>query len=383
MRLTMLLTIALILTIALVIFPDIADQSLRLEAFGWVFESRQGAFTAALLLLLFVLWLLRSIIQMVFSGPSAIWQSLRSGSHKRKEENLRKTLVQWVDARSDNTPKALKKSRGILPDWLIEMLMVATTPAHAQKLRALDKQDPLLIALAARMATDPGATQKLDLATQKMHLEAWLKAHPDAPLALARLATVAEEEKAWHRVIELLEQQLQQGKSSNTTRSRLAHAYLQLASTEPEQAMDHLRKAYRLLPEEHDILLAYGEALQQHGDQATAQHLWLAYLNQHDAPRIAHALLSLLRPNAIKTYRKMEKLSETKMNHAQRWLRAELAHAAKLDGLAFEQMQALATTENIADAWRSLGAWHQAAGAYEKAADCYSRALKPPHPIKK
>ena len=64
------------------------------------------------------------------------------------------------------------------------------------------------------------------------------------------------------------------------------------------------------------------------------------------------------------------------MTVAQRWLRAELAHAARLDGLAFEQMQALAEAESCFSAWKSLADWYHESGDFEQAAICYKRSLE-------
>lgn len=140
--------------------------------------------------------------------------------------------------------------------------------------------------------------------------------------------------------------------------------------------MAYLRKAYRLLPDDAAVLLAYGNALIESGEVKTAQRLWNGYLEQHRNERIARALLAIQRDDPLRVYRKLERKSADALNLAQRWLRAELAHAAKLDGLAFEQMQALAETRDSAAAWRSLGRWHQELGEHEQAADCYRQALE-------
>jgi len=91
--------------------------------------------------------------------------------------------------------------------------------------------------------------------------------------------------------------------------------------------------------------VAYG--LLADGDAKTVQRLWSGFLEQHGNDRIARALLALQRDDPIKVYRKLERKTVDALNPAQRWLRAELAHAAKLDGLAFEQMQALADDHSL------------------------------------
>ena len=229
MRLILLLLLALIVTVALIAFPNIADQSLRIEAFGWLFETRQGAFIVALLVLVVVLWLIQRIIGALFAGPGNIWRSLVAGSSKRNEKRLREALAQWLDNRGDLGAKKLKRSRRVLPDWLLKMLHVLIIPARDLPLPD-ENEDPLTTALTARIVTDPKAHPKLDIAIRKAHLEAWLKAHPEAPLAQSRLADIAEEEGDWPKVVELLENVWKKGqRSSHSIKPRLARGYIALA----------------------------------------------------------------------------------------------------------------------------------------------------------
>jgi len=376
MRLIFLLVLALLITVALLVFPDIADQQLRLEAFGWIFETRQGAFIVVLLVLLFVLFLLRLLTRALFAGPGTVWRSLRGGSGKRRETRLREGLSQWLDMRGDFGAKAMRKSKGILPDWAMDLLSILSVPAKDQQVMS-DQEDSLQVALAARIATDPDATGKPDLTTRKAHLEAWLKVHPGAPLALSRMAYLAEEEGDWAKVVELLESEWKQGhRSSHSVKPRLSAAYLQLAATEPEQAMGYLRKAHRLLAHDHDVLLAYGQGLIKSNEQATAQRLWAGYLERHDSFDVAKALFEVQKIDAMRGYRKLEGLKDAEMKPSLRWLRAELAHAARLEGLAFEQMQTLAEDATCLAAWRSLAGWYHEKGDFEQASVCYQRALE-------
>jgi len=379
MRLIILLIFALLLTIALIAFPDIADQALRFEAFGWVFETRQGAFIVALLVLLFVIWLLRTLVGALFAGPGHLWRSLRMGSRRRREQNLRDALAHWLDMRGDMGFRLLKRSRGVLPDWMLAMLKALMTDAKDQPLPTPD-QDALLTALSARIATGPGAHPKPDLATRKAHLEAWLNAHPGAPLALARMADLAEEEGDWPKLIELLEDVWKRGhRSSHTVKPRLVRAYLEMARLEPESAMPYLRKAHRLMPESRQVLLAYGQALASSGDARAARRMWAASLESKSDLEVASLLLEQYQQDALRTFRKLEKKSDSELNEAQRWLRAELAHAAKLDGLAFEQMQSLAdhaSHDVAAAAWQSLGNWYLANDEHGQAAMSYRKALE-------
>jgi len=380
MRLIILLIFALLLTIALVVFPNIADQALRLEAFGWVFETRQGAFIAALLGLLFVIWLIRTLIGALFAGPGHLWRSLRIGSRKRREQNLRDALAQWLDARGDMGVKTLKRSRGVLPDWTLAMLRMLMTPAKDQPLPT-NEQDALLTALSARIVTGPTAQPKPDLATRKTHLKAWLGVRPGSPLAMSRLADLAEEEEDWPKLVELLEGIWKRGdRSSHSVKPRLVQAYLAMSDLEPESAMQYLRKAHRLLPDNREVLMAYGQALTANGDTSAAIRLWQTHLEAEGDLALAQALLSQLQSDPLRAYRKLEGKADTELNETQRWLRAELAHAAKLDGLAFEQMQSLADDseekEIKAAAWQSLGNWYLDTREHGQAAMCYRHALE-------
>ncbi len=376
MRLALLLLLALAVSIALIVFPNIADQTLRIEAFGWIFETRQGTFIVAMLAFLALLWLLRSITSALFAGPGVAWRSLRMGSRKRREKKLRDALAQWLDGRGRVSARTLKRCRGILPDWLIEVFQTVLTPANELPLPAED-QDPLITALAARIATDPHAEHTPDLATRKAHLEAWLNAHAGAPLAASRLVDLAEEEGNLPLFINQLETEWKQGRrSAKSVKPRLVRACLKLAQQDSDQSMAFLRKAYRLMPDDPNVLIAYGNGLLASGDTKTVQRLWFGYLEQHSNDRIARLLLELQRADPMRNYRKLEKKPVEALNQAQRWLRAELAHAAKLDGLAFEQMQTLADDCSCMIAWNSLGQWNEELAEYENAANCYRQALE-------
>jgi len=378
MRLVLALISVLAISIALIVFPDIADQALRIEAFGWVFETRQGAFIVALLLLLFVLWLMRSLIAALFAGPGMAWRSLRMGSRKRREKNLKEALAQCLDQRGDSGIKGFKRSRGALPDWGLDMLRTMATRADLLPSPVEQQnQDALNTVLAARIATDPHAHPKPGLATRKAHLEAWLAAHPGAPLAVSRMSDLAEEEGDWLHCTELLEAELKHGhRHAELVHPRLVHAYLEMTKQEPDNAIVFLRKAYQLQPENVQVLLAYGRSLISCDDAKTAQRLWSGHLERISSDEVAEALLELQRDDAMRAYRKLENKKECSMNDAQRWLRAELAHAAHLDGLAFEQMQKLADENASSVAWQSLGRWYQAVKKYEQAATCLRAACE-------
>ena len=375
MRFVFMLLLVLAAAAALIAFPDIADQWIRIEAFGWLFEARQGALFIALLLLLFLLLLLRAVIRAIFSGPGTIWQSLRMGGRKRREKRLRASIARWLDSEGDIEAKLLKHAKGILPDWGMAMLQVFATGARDQKVLN-EYDDPLVAVLAARMATDPAADPRPELAVRKAHIDTWLKLHPGAPLAISRKADIAEEEGDWPALVELLEEEWKRGGSSaSSLKSRLARAYIRLSEHEPEQAMDHLKRAYRLLPNDDGVLLTYGLGLLVSGEGKTAVRLWSSYLEESESFDIAAVLLDAHRADPMRAYRKLESKREHELNSSMRWLRAELAYAAQLDGPAFEQMQALAESTGDVEAWQSLGGWYSAKGDYEQAATAFQRAL--------
>ncbi|HXH64360.1 MAG TPA: heme biosynthesis HemY N-terminal domain-containing protein, partial [Mariprofundaceae bacterium] len=146
MRLVLILFLALAVTILLTLMPDVASQMVRIQAFGWEFEARQGAFIVALLGVLGTVWLIRALISALLAGPGQVWQSLRTGSRKRRESLLRDGLSAWLDMRDDHGAKAMRKARGVIPDWALGMLRVLATPARDQELPG-QHADPLHVAL--------------------------------------------------------------------------------------------------------------------------------------------------------------------------------------------------------------------------------------------
>lgn len=374
MRLKFLLLIALVLTIILTLFPDIALQTLRIEAFGWQFETRQGAFVVSLLLILAVLWFIQRLLSALIAGPGQLWQTLRMGGKKRREQRLQDGIAQWLDMRGDYGKRAFKKSRGVIPDWAAELLKISTISASDQTLAAGD-DDSLVIALSARIATDPEAKSRPDIATRKAHLETWLKSQPNSPLALVRMADLAIEEQDWKHGVERLETIWKQGyRSASRAKPQMAQAWLALAKQEPKHAMEYLRKAYRMQPENSDVILALGHAHIAESNAKSAEKLWLGHLQQHDDLAIANASFELLNNDALAAFRKLEKQQGTA---ALQWLRARLAHAGKLDGLAEEALSSLLETQPCREFWRTQAEWltqkeqwAEAMLAYQKALDC-------------
>jgi len=354
------------------LFPEIVSQHVRLEAFGWVFETRQGALITALLVLLAILWLLQRVVSAIFAGPGQLWRTLRMGSKKRREQRLREGVADMLDMRGDQGRRAFSKSRGVIPEWAAVLLKTLTIPANEQP--SPDRaNNPLSIALAARIATDPNAPSRPDATTRKAHLEAWLSAHPDAPLATSRLAALAEEEEDWKTAVELLEQAWKQGqRSAASIKPRLAQAYIRLADEDSANRQNHLRKAYRLAPDNAEVILALGRAhiADKNGDDA--EKLWLSYLEQHNDFNVAATLFALLKPQSMQAFRKLDRKDAAKAYQpAMRWLQASLAHDAGLNGLATEIMDQLLEDDAANEVLQSCADWHADAGEWEQAVGYY------------
>jgi tetratricopeptide (TPR) repeat protein len=372
MRIFILLLLALGVVLLFTLFPEMVSQHVRLEAFGWVFETRQGAFITSLLVLLALLWLLQRIVSAIFAGPGQLWRTLRMGSKKRQEQRLREGLADMIDMCGDQGRRAFAKSRGAVPEWASSLLKLLTIPANQQPAPDSETQ-ALNIALAARIATDPNAPSRPDAATRKAHLEAWLNARPDAPLAISRLATLAEEEAEWAIAVQLLEQAWKQGQlSAASIKPRLAQAYILLADDEPENRQGYLRKAQRLAPDSREVILALGHAHLTDNQHDAAEKLWLAYLEQNNDFEVATALLTSMKRDALQAFRRLDKKDAVRSYRpAMRWLQASLAQEAGLTGLADEIIESLMQDNPSAVVIRSRADWDAAAGHWEQAAVGY------------
>lgn len=373
-RIVILLLLTLGIAVLFTVYPEIISQRLHIEAFGWVFETRQGAFIIALLILLAVLWLLRRIFSAIVAGPGQLWNTLRLGGKKRREERLYEAIADMIDMGGIQSSRAFRKSRGIIPEWGAALLRTLATPANQQPLPSEDA-DPLNIALAARIASDPDAAAKPDTATRKAHLEAWLAAHPDAPLAVTRLATIAEEEGNWGRAAELLETSWKQGqRSAATVKPRLANAYIRMAESDPGNRQNHLRKAHRLAPDSTVVTLALGRAHIADKMREAAEKLWGDFLAQHNDFTVAAALYELLKDEPLQSFRKYDKKNAaTAYKPAMRWMQARLARAAGLDGLATEVIEELTAGDVAPEVLRACADLHAAAGQWQQAAEYYRR----------
>ncbi len=376
MRLFLLLLLTLALTMLIALFPEVAKQQMRIEAFGWMLEAKQGAFIVLLLLVLGAIWAVQRLLAAALSGPGHLWRAIRIGGRKRREAQLRDNIARLIDMRQVSA-RSIGKARGIVPDWGLALLRTLATPASDQPRPAADR-DALQTALAARIVTDPLARPRPDAATRKAHLEAWLRASPNAPLAIARLPDVAEAEADWPGLVRMLEAAWEKGgEAAADIKPRLAHAYVALARTQaehkPDDAIASLRKAYQLQPDDVGIVLALGRAHVARDDVRAAQKLWQTYLEQHDNEEVAEALFTILKPDAMRAYRKLER--EHALHASLLWLRAQLARAAGLDGLAEEHMSQLLEQHPGSLAWKTRGDWYAAEEHWQEASRCYRQAL--------
>jgi len=381
MRIMIVLILALALAALFALFPDVAEQTLSIHAFGWLFETRQGPFILVLVLALALYWLVRRIVLAVLAGPSQLWHVLKNGRKKRREAFLSDGLAEWVDMRGERGWKYFRKGRGFLPEWgdaLLSRLPMSPTeiPLPAEG------DDDLLVALSARIASDPHASPKPDPGIRKAHLDAWLRVHPGAPLAQERQAALLQETENWKELVTMLEEIWKRGgNSASRAAPKLALAYMQLAETnahlpeESTKAMGYLRKAQRLQPESSAVVLALGRAMLKEGDTTSCRKLWLSHVERKDDADVVVELLPLMVPDAMKTYRRMEKKRDSDMTMSQALLRAGMAHLAGLSGLATEHMEKLLTTHPSPQAWGILGDWRLEAGDSKGAADAYRKAL--------
>jgi len=360
--------------VALVLFPDIASQPVRIEMLGWLFETRTGMFVLLVMTGLGLLWLLQKAFDLSINSPRQLWTSLRSGNKKRRETRLQEALAIWIDEGAGNSQKLLKRSKGIIPDWLHEALTIWwDKPSHHPKIND-EKDTPLTVALKARLATDAEYVEHLSLSERQHYLDVWLAVHPAAPLALQRKAILLGDMGDYAEQVHLLEDLIQKNKSIAWFKPQLAKALYHLAEKEPEHQLAHLRKANRLMPDDTHILSALAAALDKSGDSTSAQRLLLDYLAQHDDIMLAQAALKLLSFDALQNFKRVDKPAYQN-TYAGRWLRMMLAHEADLVGIAKDALDAMLEQNPTPLLWQTKGDWLAAEHAWEDATHCYQKAV--------
>ncbi len=373
-RIVLALLFVVAVFVTLIVFPDIANQPVRIEMLGWLFETRTGMFVLLLILGISLLWLLQKTLDLSINSPKQLWTSLRSGSKKRRELRLQEALATWIDEGAGHSQKLLKRSKGIIPDWLHTALMLWwDKPDHHPKIND-EKDTPLIIALKARLATDDTHITCLSLSERQHYLDVWLAVHPAAPLALRRKAKLLGDMGEYAEQVQMLETLIQKNKNIQDLKPQLAKALYQLAKQDTSHQLAHLRKANRLLPGDADILQALAIALAEHGEQTSAERLLLDYLQQHDDITLAQTAFKLLSLDALKHFKQLDK-PVYQRTYAGRWLRMMLAHEADLIGIAKDALDAMLEQHPTALLWKTKGDWLAAEHAWEEAAVCYQNAL--------
>ncbi len=358
--------------VALVLFPDIASQPVRIEVLGWLFETRTGMFILLIIVTLTLLWSLQKAFDLSINSPKQMWSRLRSGSTKRRESRLKEALATWVDEGKGHSQKLLKRSKGIIPDWLHESLVLAwEKPENFPKMDD-EKDGPLIIALKARLATDDAST--LNLSTRQHYLNAWLAVHPAAPLALLRKAVLLGDMGEYAEQVQILEALIQNNKNITKLKPLLAKALANLATKDAANKLVHLRKANRLMPNDAQVTRQLAQALADSGDSSNAERLLLDYLQQHDDIHTAQAALKYLSFDALKNFKRLDKPAYQN-TYAGRWLRMMLAHEADLVGIAKDTLDAMLEQSPTPLLWQTKGDWFAAEHEWEKATSCYQKSL--------
>ena len=370
------LMLGLAATMMLTLFPEVASQTLRIEAFGWVFETRQGAFVIALLALLLVAHVLTWLLRIIMHGPGHAWRSLSLSSRRREEKRLQQALADCINMQHDCGRKALQRKWRMLPRWLAALLATLPIPPHEQRLKQ-DGDFPLRIALAARIASEPDADPKPDLALKKVLVQAWSKAYPKSPLARLRMAETLQEEGSWREAVDIWELlRREKHLSQQAAALRLVPAYCRLADLEPEKRAMWLQKAYELAPHDEQLAIALGRAWLEQGEEAQATRLWMRFIEKHAGMHVAAALLDKWRAEALAHYRRLERVRSKEANAAMLWLKAELAQAAGLDGLADEHIRTLIERHACKEGWQSLARWQMQKGDFRQACESFSKAIE-------
>jgi predicted Zn-dependent protease len=369
--------VALLLIIAvftgLVLFPAVTNQPVRIEVLGWLFETRTGMFILALLFVFGVVWALQKLFNFSVNSPKQLWLNLRSGNKKRRELRFQEALDTWIDEGEGQSKKLLKRSKGVAPDWLHEALLLWwDTPSSHPKIN-IDKDDPRIIALKARLATDADHSNALSMEEKQQYIDAWLSAHPAAPLALMRKATWLGEQEKYAEQVALLEDLWQKKRNATAIKPLLASALRMLAKADVENGLAHLRKANRINPSDSQIIIDLADALHDSGDKQSGVRLLLEYVEHHDDMMVAKHALALLEEDAVSSFKLVDKPS-FQSQAAGSWLRLMLAHKANLRGLAGDALTALLERSPSALLWKTRGDWYAEQQQWQKATHAYQQA---------
>ncbi len=376
--------VTLLLVVSMVVFPELASSRMRLDAFGWQLETRQGFFVLLLLLLFWAVYLLQAGIRLLVLGHGRLLLGWRAGRLGRKERYLRRALLQWIDAEGDMGRRALEKSGDILPQWLQRAWSRVSCAVDELPLPSDAEEDALANAMVARLATDARHWAAQDAQALSLHLHAWQKASPGSLLARFRLARLALQEGQPERAAAILEDLLKKdvalsealarsGEAEASCRPLLARAWLALAEQDEGQRGALLRRLRRLDIHDGALVLRLGELLRKKDGDRAVKKLWLDFLQHHDDVAVADACFALLADDAMGHFRQLEHVHGTP---AFQWLKARLAHACGLDGLATEIMRPLLLADPRPAFLRSQAQWLQEQQRWREACETLERALE-------
>lgn len=373
MKLKLLFLLALILTIAFTLFPQIAQETLSIEAFGWQLETKQGVFVVFMLVVFFLIWFVQRLITALTAGPGKIWQTLRTGGQQRREQHLQTALHDYIDMHPKNGQRTFKKARKLLPNWAQPLLDSLSLLPNQQADVDLQHK-PLHVAFTARIVSDPEWKANVDVSKRQAHLEAWLTVHPDAPLAQIRLLDIYLEQQSWQAALDLLHTIKNQPlRSQAWIIEKKITVLLALSQEEGNDAQACLQQAEKISAQHQGVVLARGHAHIQANNPQAAEKLWLNYLKKHDDLSIAQATLSLMQGEGLAAFRRMEKIKGTQ---ALLWLHACLAHAGKLEGLAEETLKPLLKNHSCPLFWQTWAQWLAQKGEHQRAFEAYEQAIQ-------
>ncbi|OIQ00171.1 MAG: hypothetical protein AUK35_03280 [Zetaproteobacteria bacterium CG2_30_46_52] len=362
------------LFIGLVMFPNIATQPVRIEMLGWLFETRTGMFVMLIVVALSVWWALKLILTLSFQSPKQLWNSLRSGNSKRREQHLQEALVAWIDEGEGNSQKLLKRSKNVIPAWLFDALSLCWNDINASLSINDEKDPPMLIALKARLATNPEHIAKLSLSDRQHYLEAWLAVHPAASLALQRKAELLGALGEFDKQAELYENLWNNKKNQAVITPLYAEALRMAAKKNNEYTLPNLRKAHRINSQSKDVIIDLAKALIASGDKKGGERMLLTYLETHDELDVAKAAFAALEKDALHNFKQIDK-PIFQRSIAGSWLRVKLAHKANLQGLAEDGLNALLTQSALPEFWRMRGDWFAEKQEWQKATESYQKAI--------
>jgi uncharacterized protein HemY len=361
--------------VGLVLFPEIANQRVRIEILGWLFETRTGMFILLVLFVLGSLWFLQKVFDLSINSPKQLWSNLRSGNKKRRELRLQEALATWIDEGEGNSQKLLKRSKDVVPNWLHDTLTIWWDKPSAHP-KINDEKDPALsIALKARLATNPEHQDSITLSERQQYLDTWLAVHPAAPLALQRKAHLLGELGEYAEQVRLLEELWNKKKNVTTIKPLLATALRFLAQQEPASSLSYLRKANRINPLDAEVVIDLTQALNDAGDRQSSSRLLLDYLETHNHFGVAEVALALLGDEPIKSFKLVDKPSMQR-NDSGAWLRLNLAHKAGLTGIAEDALHALLESSPSQKLWQVRGDWFAEKQKWQQASEAYQKALQ-------